>query len=138
MSQHSDDVKAKWENHYSTIDPYGQDKWYSDIMRRKSTLDLLFYRGLKFKNCLELGCGEGRITNKILEICEKVTAVELSSNAIKTAKIINKNNLQRIEFIEADMYQVTFVPESFDLINGIEALGYTEKKKKKSISGYGG
>lgn len=129
MLQNNDDNKIKWENFYSILDPYGQDKWYSDIMRRKSTIELLTKRELTFDSCLELGCGEGRITKKMLEFCKKITAVELSSKAIKKAKIINEQDLEQITFIEDDMYQVTFEKEAFDLINAIESLDYTNKKK---------
>lgn len=127
--QNNNDVKATWEKFYSSFDPYGQEKWYSDRMRRKSTLELLFSRDLRFKNCLELGCGEGRITKKMLDICERITAVELSSNAINNANKNNIDDLKRVKFLEDDMYQVSFDPESFDLINGIESLDYIKDRK---------
>lgn len=127
----SEDKKPSWEQFYSRFDPYGQEKWLSDKKRRASTIELLFKRGLHLERCLELGCGEGRITRELSRICDQIVAVEMSSNAIKTAKKVNESNLDKIQFIEDNMYQVSFADNEFDLINGIEALDYTDNRKSE-------
>jgi ubiquinone/menaquinone biosynthesis C-methylase UbiE len=123
--------KQSWEKYYSIADPYGHGKWFSDIRRRQSSLDLIFKRNLRFEKCLELGCGEGEITKEVLRVCNQVTAVEISGNAIRRAKELNKDYLDRICFVEDDMYALKFREGEFDFINALESLDYTKERDEE-------
>jgi len=123
--------KEKWNNFYSIEDPYGYDKWFSDKMRRKLTFDLVRKRGLMFNNCLELGSGEGRVTSEMLDFCKKITCVEISPIAIERSKKRNKDFLDRIYFINEDMYNIKLEKNSFNFINAMESLDYTKKREEQ-------
>ena len=123
--------KSSWERYYSVADPYGHHKWFSDFKRRQSSLNLIFKRNLRFEKCLELGCGEGDITREVLKISRQVTAVEISGNAIRRAQEFNKPYLDRIYFVEDDMYSVQFEEGEFDFINALESLDYTKRRDEE-------
>lgn len=117
--------KSEWEEFYSQEDPYGMDKWYSNKKRREQSIELIYNLNIKFDICLELGCGEGRVTQEVIKICNEIIAVEISSKAIKRSKDLLRKYGERIRFIEADMYEIEFNKNEFDLINALEALDYT-------------
>jgi len=122
------DKKQSFEHHYSVPDPYGHKKWYSESKRIESTLALLFDTGLTFERGLELACGEGDISRELMKVCKKLVAVDISANALKRARELNKEFGERIEFIEADAYELEFPEGSFDFINGMESLHYTKDR----------
>jgi ubiquinone/menaquinone biosynthesis C-methylase UbiE len=56
-------------------------------------------------------------------------AVDISMTAIKRAKEKVYHSLNKITFLVGDIYKLNFRRNSFDLINALESLGYTENKK---------
>lgn len=123
--------KEHWEKLYSIADPYDHKNCFSDIKRRQFSLNLIYKRNLRFERCLELGCGEGDITREVLKVCNNITAVEISGNAIRRAKELNKDYIDRICFIEGDMYALEFKKGEFDFINALEALSYTKQRNEE-------
>jgi ubiquinone/menaquinone biosynthesis C-methylase UbiE len=121
-------AKTSFEHHYSVPDPYGHNKWYSERKRIELSLSLLFETGLRFDRGLELACGEGDISKEVMKVCSQLVAVDISENALKRAKALNKHFGNRIQFIEADAYTIEFPENSFDFINGMESLQYTKDR----------
>lgn len=67
-----------------------------------------------FKHCLELGCGTGKNTGWLAQICHKVTAVDLTKEMIEIAK--SKINSANTKFIIADINnEWDFENNEFDL-----------------------
>ena len=124
-------LKNNWERLYSNEDPYGYNHWYSDRKRRESSLNLLLKRKLHFNCTLELGCGEGHVTKEMIKFCEKIIAVDISKKAISRAKLKVKENLDKLFFINGDIYKIEFYPNTFDLINGLESLDYIKDKQNE-------
>ena len=124
-------LKEHWEKFYLTEDPYGFNKWYSDKKRRESSLNLIIKRKLHFNYSLELGSGEGHVTKEMIKFCEKIVAVEISKKAICRAKLKIEEKTDKISFINGDIYNLEFSPNTFDLINGLESLAYTEDKNNE-------
>lgn len=126
------DIKNKWEEFYSkSSDPYGHLHWFSEAKRIENSLRILKEKKLRFENTLELGSGIGLITNELLSYSNKITCVEISSNAVKNAKKRLSDNLQRINFVVDDMYSIDFKENSFDFICALEALDYTKEFAKE-------
>ena len=124
-------LKENWEKFYSFEDPYGFNRWYSDRKRRESSLNLLLNHKLHFNCTLELGCGEGHVTKEMIKFCEKIIAVDISKKAISRAKLKIEENSDKLFFINGDIYKIEFYPNTFDLINGLESLAYTEDKNNE-------
>ena len=120
--------KLFWENFYLQKDPYGHDKYYSEKRRRRDSIALLSHRNLHFVKCLELGCGIGKITEILIDFSDKITAVEISENAIQKAKNSLNTYINKILFIPKDMYEIEFNEGDFDSIVGLESLDYTNEK----------
>ena len=86
----------------------------------------------KFHNILDLGCGKGSFTNRLVELGENVTGIEISSVAIDYAK----NHYPKIKFINGDMTklaQLELGQNSFDLITVLDVLYYFPIKTIKKI-----
>lgn len=64
---------------------------------------------------LDYGCGPGFIAKIVSEFVEKVYAVDISSGAIATAKIINR--AENIEYLRSDNEELQKIPnESVDIV----------------------
>ncbi|MGC8979341.1 methyltransferase domain-containing protein [Caldisericum sp.] len=86
----------------------------------------------RFHNILDLGCGKGSFTNRLAELGENVTGVEISSIAINYAK----NHYPKIKFINGDIVKLNqseLGKGSFDLITALDVLYYFPIKKIRKI-----
>ena len=76
---------------------------------------------------LDIGCGRGRILNRLAELYSNswFTGVDLSVEAIGTARAdASQKRLQNIEFVVRDLsdFDETAEPETFDLITTFDAI----------------
>lgn len=72
-------------------------------------------KGKSFENCLEIGCGTGKNTKFLIEICAHVTAVDLTEEMLNVAKA--KIRSEKVSFLQADiMLDWNFVSQPFDLV----------------------
>ncbi|KQC12823.1 MAG: hypothetical protein APR63_10255 [Desulfuromonas sp. SDB] len=80
-----------------------------------------------YRHCLDIGCGTGVLTSKILSISSKVTGIDLSPRAINVARHKYKQE-SRLTFISADIcsYQSD---SSYDLFICSEVLYYLQPKE---------
>jgi len=89
-------------------------------LQEKMLVDYL--KGINFESVLEIGCGFGRITNKILSNFQvkKYVAIDLSKDQIKNAEKLcaGFNNVQ----FRKSMIQDFEINEKFDLILGAKVL----------------
>lgn len=69
----------------------------------------------KFKNALDLGCGEGRNAAYMAKRVETVSAVDLSEKAVETAKKFASENDANIDFKCGNMFDIQF-DKKFDFI----------------------
>lgn len=82
-------------------------------------------KGIDFSriyNCLEIGCGVGRIVNAAADICPKVTGIDISDSAILKAKsLISKK--ENIEFLKGNGFDLSQIQDkSYDLVISFAAL----------------
>ncbi|MDI6736550.1 MAG: class I SAM-dependent methyltransferase [bacterium] len=119
--------KEKFDNLYSQEDPWKSKSLYAEQVRLKNTFELI---SKKHYHCiLELGCGEGAFTSKLINIGDKIYAVDIAEMAINKAK--NRYG-ERVNFSLQDIRDLKFEPETFDLICTIEVIYYplpTERGK---------
>jgi predicted TPR repeat methyltransferase len=95
-------------------------------------------RGRKrFKNVLELGCGEGNLANALSVFADRVTGYDISENALARAR----QRYPHIEFRQGDLLDVVRRPEVvdgyFDLVVVAEVLYYlpTDAERREAIAG---
>ena len=74
---------------------------------------------------LDLGCGEGFLINKFKSYCTKITGVDISDKALKTASKINPN----CEFFKEDIIELDLPKKPFDVVYCFEVLQYIQQKQ---------
>ena len=80
----------------------------------------------KYSNILEIGCGEGIHTNYLLNISDKIISLDISKNAINSAK---KKNIKNAEF-HNNIIEKFKTNEKIDLIIASEVVYYIKDIKK--------
>lgn len=82
---------------------------------------------------LDLGCGTGRITIPIAQKAHEVTGLDISSEMIsKLRERVEKLNL-KIELHLADMEQLPFENDSFDVITCVLSLMHLPVESRQSV-----
>jgi 2-polyprenyl-3-methyl-5-hydroxy-6-metoxy-1,4-benzoquinol methylase len=107
--------------YYATPDPWriSRARFRDRILRRCLTR---FIRG---KSVLELGCGEGHLTQSVFCKARSVFGIDISDVAIARAKSLNLPNAR---FEKADLLQTSF--EGYDVIAAIECIYYLSHQEQ--------
>ena len=106
MIQPIEDLES-WHN---TEDPWDYKSNKDDAIRLDVLMSELPNR--KYKNVLDIGCGQGFITRQI--IANKVTGVDISHSAISYAK---KDCPEHVNFIQGSIFEIDqLFTTKFDLI----------------------
>jgi cyclopropane fatty-acyl-phospholipid synthase-like methyltransferase len=106
---------AEFNAFYAEPDPWhiSRAKFRDKILRRS------VHKFVTGKSVLELGCGEGHLTQTIFDGAKTVTGIDLSDVAIERAKACAIPNAR---FENADFLEVSF--KGYDVIAAIECLYY--------------
>jgi SAM-dependent methyltransferase len=110
-----------FNNYYATPDPWRISRagFRDKVLRRCLTP---FIRG---KSVLELGCGEGHLTQVVFNKARSVVGVDISDVAIARAKSLHVRNAR---FESADLLQTSF--EGYDVIAAIECIYYLSLQER--------
>lgn len=102
--------------------------------QKMSAVDKAFglVEGLKFKSALEIGCGNGKLSHYLATISENVLAIDVSENAIKWAREINKG-MTNLQYQRADMITDDFGSKKFDFIFCSEVLYYLDRSQLPNV-----
>ncbi len=92
-------------------------EWEANFLGYMQPHDREFFRG---KRVLDAGCGTGRHAYFAAAAGADVTAVDLS-DAIDVARR-NTESIGSVRTIQADLYDLPFAPESFDVVYSIGVL----------------
>ncbi|WP_052128921.1 class I SAM-dependent methyltransferase [Neosynechococcus sphagnicola] len=98
-------------------DPWGQDSL--DYLSHDLALPLLSRR--RYHQLLDLGCGKGRLTQRLqVATGATVTAIDISPTAVAAAQA----RYPEIQFLAAPIPPLPFPDASFDLVVSAELLWY--------------
>jgi SAM-dependent methyltransferase len=120
--------RREWEAFYQDQDPWGYvDRWLLE-RRRQEILGEIFKQWGPYECAVDLGSGEGVITRALAGHCRKLISVEISDRALRRQKerLLGDERL----FVHADVFRVSFRPESFDLVCGSEVLSYSDHRER--------
>ncbi len=108
------DGKGHWESVYKTKDP-SCVSWYQPHLA--ISLKFISETGIsKNASIIDVGGGASTLADDLLaQKYERITVVDLSSEALKKAKARLGNCAQEVTWIEADITKTSFPPDSFDL-----------------------
>lgn len=103
--------KEELDRWYENPDPWNYEKSLEDLNRRAILLSVIPRK--KYKKVLDIGCGNGFITNYLPG--EKIIGIDISSQAIEHAK---KNASSHIEYFSHSIFDLPFLgwENTFDLI----------------------
>jgi cyclopropane fatty-acyl-phospholipid synthase-like methyltransferase len=85
-------------------------------------------RFIRGKSVLELGCGEGHLTQAIFGKARSVVGIDISDVAIARAKSLNLPNAR---FESADFLQASF--EGYDVIAALECVHYLSLQEQAAL-----
>jgi 2-polyprenyl-3-methyl-5-hydroxy-6-metoxy-1,4-benzoquinol methylase len=110
-----------FNRYYATPDPWGyaQATFRDKVLRRRLT------RSIRKKSVLELGCGEGHLTQAIFHRARSVMAVDISDVAIARAKALN---LRNAKFETSDLLETPF--GGYDVITALECIYYLSHEEQ--------
>lgn len=113
----ADDFNA----YYAKPDPWGvaHTTFRDRVLRRRLS------RAVRKKKVLELGCGEGHLTQAVFHRAGFVLGVDISDVAIARATSLN---LQYARFETADLLTISFV--GYDVITAIECIHYLSHQEQ--------
>jgi 2-polyprenyl-3-methyl-5-hydroxy-6-metoxy-1,4-benzoquinol methylase len=110
-----------FNRYYATPDPWGVSRatFRDRVLRRHLT------RATRNKSVLELGCGEGHLTQAVFRKAKSVTAVDISDVAIARAKLLKVRNAG---FRTADLLDTSF--GGYDVIAAIECIYFLSHQEQ--------
>ena len=106
---------------YATPDPWcvSRATFRDRVLRRRLT------RSIRNKSVLELGCGEGHLTQTIFHKARSVMAIDISDVAIARAKSLD---LRNAGFETGDLLDISF--GGYDVIAAIECIPYLSHEEQ--------
>lgn len=127
--------KEEWELWYLKANPWNTEGTEKDRVRSQIVLERLKYA--RFAKLLDLGCGEGGLTNILSTISEYTLGVDIAENALSRAR----KRYPHIEFRQGELLDVIALPEiagtPFDFISVSEVLYYfqTDEEREAAFGG---
>lgn len=115
---------ADFNSFYSAPDPWRIGRfWFRDRVLRHRLANII-----RNKRILELGCGEGHLTEAIFAEAGSVIGVDISDVAINRAQT---KRLPHARFECGDMLRTSF--EGFDVITALECIYYLSPKEQAAF-----
>ena len=126
----SRDVKRAVAEGYDRIgDEYGELAAKSLTRQRRKYSDVLLDRLPQGVEVLDLGCGAGVPTTRELARSFRVTGVDISRRQVARAR----DNVPGARFLQSDMADVQFPPESFDAVAAFYAIIHLPRDEQPAL-----
>lgn len=123
-------VRAYFELRYLVPDPWRLAT--SDYERERTDTTLAFLGDRQYPRALEVGCGEGFFTERLLARCGHITAVDLSTLALRRARRrfagTSRVEISRLDVLREDL------DGAFDLIVCAELFYYMNRSQFESAA----
>lgn len=101
--------------------------------REKIDTALSLVQSLRFASALEVGCGEGRVTDRLAAIADEVVATDIAWNAIRKARRRHRGRAG-LTFLVADLLRGELGRPSFDLIFCSDVLYYFRREQLPRVN----
>lgn len=111
---------------------FKNDEYWKKRINEKLEIDMWIDEYIEyFKNkgkCLELGCGIGQYSKRLMEYGYEVTSTDISETALREVKKFNKNT-KIVDMTE----RLPFESETFDLVFASLSIHYFDDKTTKQL-----
>jgi 2-polyprenyl-3-methyl-5-hydroxy-6-metoxy-1,4-benzoquinol methylase len=116
------------EQFYQVRDPWQVQSRSPNNKRRENVIQSLSNL-LQDKNVIELGCGEGHLSQMLARSCKRLLGLDISQTAINRAQ---ERHIANASFIAGSMTDMAFYG-SFDVAVVIEALYYLSAADQSTV-----
>jgi SAM-dependent methyltransferase len=126
---------AEWDKWYLRPNPWDFEGGDEDRVRTELLLGRL--KHARFRNLLDLGCGEGQLTDTLSRLSENTYAIDIAQTAVDRARA----RFPHIRFEQGDLLDVIHDPKiariPFDFISVSEVLYYfqSEEERRAAVGG---
>jgi len=124
-------IRAYFEMRYLLPDPWHLGASAYERQRAETTLELLSAR--YYGTALEVGCGEGIFTARLLERCDRIVAVDFSTLALRRARRRHAPN-PRVETRQLDVLAAD-PGGTYDLVVCAELFYYMNRAQFEATAG---
>jgi 2-polyprenyl-3-methyl-5-hydroxy-6-metoxy-1,4-benzoquinol methylase len=114
-----------FEKYYENEDPWGVKYGFNS---RDYFFDKAFKENIEGRKILEIGCGEGNISEIINKYCSSGIGIDLSKTAIKRAK---REKISKFTFKVDDLFNYNY--NSYDSLIALEVIYYLTKKEREKF-----
>jgi len=101
-------------------EPWNYSKRGAEILRYALIIDCLKAIQPRFNVVLDIGCGLGQLTQKLIEISQELLAIDVSPAAVSRAAGAVKN--PKVRFLAAKLPGMPFAHSQFDLIVSADGI----------------
>ncbi|TFB21727.1 class I SAM-dependent methyltransferase [Filobacillus milosensis] len=122
------DAKQKWDDRATFWHAKSKEMW--DNGSRKSIVPFFKKHVPKQAKVLDLGCGDGYGSYRLWKEDYDVTGVDLSEEMVKLCQQHVTDDMNHLQFLQADMLSLPFQNESFNALMAINAIEWTEVPNK--------
>jgi SAM-dependent methyltransferase len=125
-------TREEWDSWYTKPDPWQYEGSAEDRVRTEILLSRI--RNARFRHCLDVGCGEGALTQAISAHAEETIGVDISVKAVERAR----SRYPSLRFEQGDLLDVVRWPEfrgrPFDFIVASEVLYYLQSDEEREAA----
>ena len=111
---------------------FKNDEYWKKRINEKLEIDMWIDEYIEYFNnkgkCLELGCGIGQYSKRLMEYGYEVTSTDISETALREVKKFNKNT-KIVDMTE----RLPFESETFDLVFASLSIHYFDDKTTKQL-----
>lgn len=111
---------------------FKNDEYWKKRINKKLEIDMWIDEYIEYFNnkgeCLELGCGIGQYSKRLMEYGYEVTSTDISETALREVKKFNKNT-KIVDMTE----RLPFESETFDLVFASLSIHYFDDKTTKRL-----
>jgi SAM-dependent methyltransferase len=128
-------TQEEWDRWYDRADPWHGEGTDQDMVRKNAIFKRL--KCARFTNALDLGCGEGSLTNLLSSMSDKTWGVDISFKAIDRAR----QRFPHINFLQGDIVDIFDRPEiastPFDFVAASQVLYYLDvgEERRRTLAG---
>ncbi|MEM5778163.1 MAG: class I SAM-dependent methyltransferase [Candidatus Aenigmatarchaeota archaeon] len=98
------------------------DTWIKENLFKRERI----YEIFKGKTVLDCGCGTGFFTKVVESTCRRIIGVDISKTNIQVARKLSPH----IKFIRADILNLPFKREAFDIVMALDVIDHLHDRKK--------
>ena len=123
MENKVSEVKAYFEDSTKYL---GEDGKTIGIMSRQKIIQGML-SGKKFKNLLDVPCGNGLVSLPLLDQADQLTLIDIAESMVNLAKQnFSEDSSPKVKILQGNIFEMDLIPKSYDCILAIGILAHVD------------